>query len=315
MGNDKARSRFFLSALLITSLLLITLDLRGNLPSEGIRKVSAKVSSPFQTLFNSIYRPISTFTGDVFSLGRTRGKISNLQKENAALKEELSRKNAITNEVKDLKSVMDLAGAGRYKIVPARIIAVGSAASFSRTIQLDVGKADGIKKDMSIIAGGGLVARILSVSENSAIALLMDDETFKVGVRLESTGTLGVVSGTGGNDLELILLDSTSDLRVGQRIVARGSSNSQPFLPGVPVGVITEVNQTAGALTKSAVVKPFVDLNRISVVAVIVSKSRTNPRDALLPAPPKPTPIPTVTVFVTPTPVLDQTPSSSDANQ
>jgi rod shape-determining protein MreC len=315
MGNDKARSRFFLSALLITSLLLITLDLRGNLPSEGIRKVSAKVSSPFQTLFNSIYRPISTFTGDVFSLGRTRGKISNLQKENAALKEELSRKNAITNEVKDLKSVMDLAGAGRYKIVPARIIAVGSAASFSRTIQLDVGKADGIKKDMSIIAGGGLVARILSVSENSAIALLMDDETFKVGVRLESTGTLGVVSGTGGNDLELILLDSTSDLRVGQRIVARGSSNSQPFLPGVPVGVITEVNQTAGALTKSAVVKPFVDLNRISVVAVIVSKSRTNPRDALLPAPPKPTPIPTVTVFVTPTPVLDQTPSSSDVKQ
>jgi rod shape-determining protein MreC len=315
MGNDKARSRFFLSALLITSLLLITLDLRGNLPSEGIRKVSAKVSSPFQTLFNSIYRPISTFTGDVFSLGRTRGKISNLQKENAALKEELSRKNAITNEVKDLKSVMDLAGAGRYKIVPARIIAVGSAASFSRTIQLDVGKADGIKKDMSIIAGGGLVARILSVSENSAIALLMDDETFKVGVRLESTGTLGVVSGTGGNDLELILLDSTSDLRVGQRMVARGSSNSQPFLPGVPVGVITEVNQTAGALTKSAVVKPFVDLNRISVVAVIVSKSRTNPRDALLPAPPKPTPIPTVTVFVTPTPVLDQTPSSSDVNQ
>jgi len=315
MGNDKARSRFFLSALLITSLLLITLDLRGNLPSEGIRKVSAKVSSPFQTLFNSIYRPISTFTGDVFSLGRTRGKISNLQKENAALKEELSRKNAITNEVKDLKSVMDLAGAGRYKIVPARIIAVGSAASFSRTIQLDVGKADGIKKDMSIIAGGGLVARILSVSENSAIALRMDDETFKVGVRLESTGTLGVVSGTGGNDLELILLDSTSDLRVGQRMVARGSSNSQPFLPGVPVGVITEVNQTAGALTKSAVVKPFVDLNRISVVAVIVSKSRTNPRDALLPAPPKPTPIPTVTVFVTPTPVLDQTPSSSDVKQ
>ena len=313
MSNDKARSRFFLIALLITSLLLITLDLRGNLPSEGLRKVSATVSSPFQTVFNAIYRPISTFTGDVFSLGRTRNKISNLQKENAALKEELSRKNAITNEVKELKSVLDLAGAGRYKIVPARIIAVGSAASFSRTIQLDVGSADGIKKDMSIIAGGGLVARILSVSQSTSIALLMDDETFKVGVRLESSGTSGVVSGTGGSDLELILLDSTSDLRVGQRVVARGSTNSQPFLPGVPVGVITQVNQIAGALTKSAVVKPFVDLNRISVVAVIVSKSKTDPRDALLPAPPKPIPTPTVTVFVTPTPA--PAPSSSDATQ
>lgn len=294
---------------------MITLDLRGNLPSEGLRKISASVSSPFQTVFNSIYRPVSTFTGDIFSLGRTRNKISNLEKDNAALKEELSRKNAITNEVKDLKSVLDLAGAGRYKIVPARIIAVGSAASFSRTIQLDVGSADGIKKDMSIIAGGGLVARILSVAQSTSIALLMDDEAFKVGVRLESSGTSGVVSGTGGSDLELILLDSTSDLRVGQRVVARGSANSQPFLPGVPVGVITQVNQIAGALTKSAVVKPFVDLNRISVVAVIVSKSKTDPRDALLPAPPKPIPIPTVTVFVTPTPTPAPTPSSSDATQ
>ena len=313
MGNDKARSRFFLSALLITSLLLITLDLRGNLPSEGLRKISATVGAPFQNFFNSIYRQVSTFTGDVFSLGRTRSKISNLQKENAALKEELSRTNAIKNEVKELKSVLDLAGAGLYKIVPARIIAVGSAGSFSRTIQLDVGSADGIKKDMSIIAGGGLVARILSVSKSSSIALLMDDETFKVGVRLESSGTSGVVSGTGGSVLELILLDSTSDLRVGQRVVSRGSSNSQPFLPGVPVGVITEVNQSAGSLTKSAVVKPFVDLNRISVVAVIVSKSKTDPRDALLPSPPKPTP--TVTVFVTPTPNPSPTPSVSDSKQ
>lgn len=313
MGNDKARSRFFLSALLITSLLLITLDLRGNLPSEGLRKVSATVGAPFQNFFNSIYRPASTFTGDVFSLGRTRSKILNLQKENAALKEELSRTNAIKNEVKELKSVLDLAGAGRYKIVPARIIAVGSAGTFSRTIQLDVGSADGIKKDMSIIAGGGLVARILSVSKSSSIALLMDDETFKVGVRLESSGTLGVVSGTGGSVLELILLDSTSDMRVGQRVVSRGSSNSQPFLPGVPVGVVTEVNQSTGSLTKSAVVKPFVDLNRISVVAVIVSKSKTDPRDALLPSPPKPTP--TVTVFVTPTPNPSPTPSVSDSKQ
>lgn len=86
MSNDKARSRFFLSALLITSLLLITLDLRGNLPSEGLRKVSATVSSPFQNVFNSIYRPVNTFMSDLFSLGRTRNKISNLQKRTRHLK-------------------------------------------------------------------------------------------------------------------------------------------------------------------------------------------------------------------------------------
>jgi rod shape-determining protein MreC len=169
-------------------------------------------------------------------------------------------------------------------------------------VELDVGVQDGIKSDMTVIAGAGLVGRVISVASNTCIVLLLDDETFRAGIRMEGSGILGVVSGTGNDELSLTLFDSASTLRVGDRLVARGSSNSRPFVPGVPVGTVLSVDQNSGTLTKSALVKPFVRLNSLEVVAVVTGKVRVDPRDALLPPAPRPTPTPTVTVYILPTP-------------
>jgi rod shape-determining protein MreC len=299
---DKSRSRFFLIALLVTALIIVTLDLRGSVPGQTFREVTHSVLSPIQSFFRFFYDPVSKFISEASNIGRSTGKISELEEKNAKLEEELSRFSVIEREVAELKDVLDLAGAGRYKSVPARVIAAGSAAGFSRTVELDVGVQDGIKSDMTVIAGAGLVGRVISVASNTCIVLLLDDETFRAGIRMEGSGILGVVTGTGNDELSLTLFDSASTLRVGDRLVARGSSNSRPFVPGVPVGTVLSVDQNSGTLTKSALVKPFVRLNSLEVVAVVTGKVRVDPRDALLPPAPRPTPTPTVTVYILPTP-------------
>jgi rod shape-determining protein MreC len=260
------------------------------------------VLSPIQSLFRFFFDPVSNFISEASNLGRTSEKISELEKKNAELEERLSRFSVVEREVKQLKEVLDLAGAGRYKSVPARVISAGSAAGFSRTVELDVGVRDGIKTDMTVIAGAGLVGRVISVASDTCIVLLLDDETFRAGIRMEGSGILGVVTGTGNDELSLTLFDSASTLKVGDRLVARGSSSSRPFVPGVPIGTVVSVDQNSGTLTKSALVKPFVRLNALEVVAVVTGKVRVNPRDALLPPAPRPTPTPTVTVYVTPSP-------------
>jgi rod shape-determining protein MreC len=299
---DKSRSRFFLIALLVTALIIVTLDLRGSVPGQTFREVTHSVLSPIQSFFRFFYEPVSKFISEASNIGRSTGKISELEEKNAKLEEELSRFSVIEREVAELKDVLDLAGAGRYKSVPARVIAAGSAAGFSRTVELDVGVQDGIKSDMTVIAGAGLVGRVISVASDTCVALLLDDETFRAGIRMEGSGILGVVTGTGNDELSLTLFDSASTLRVGDRLVARGSSNSRPFVPGVPVGTVLSVDQNSGTLTKSALVKPFVRLNSLEVVAVVTGKVRVDPRDALLPPAPRPTPTPTVTVYILPTP-------------
>jgi rod shape-determining protein MreC len=299
---DKSRSRFFLIALLVTALIIVTLDLRGSVPGQTFRGITNTVLAPFQSFFRFFYDPISNFISEASNLGRSADKINELEERNAKLEEELSRFKVATRELEQLKDVLDLAAAGRYKSVPARVIAAGSAAGFSRTIELDVGARDGVATDMTVISGAGLVGRVISASESTSIALLLDDETFKAGIRMESSGILGVISGTGNSQLSLTLFDSSSELNAGDRMVARGSSNSRPFVPGVPVGTITSVDQNSGKLTKTALVRPFVNLNSLEVVAVVTGKVRVNPRDSLLPPAPKPTPTPTVTVYITPTP-------------
>jgi rod shape-determining protein MreC len=299
---DKSRSRFFLIALLVTSLIIVTLDLRGSVPGQTFRGITNTVLAPFQSFFRFFYDPINNFISEASNLGRSADKINELEERNAKLEEELSRFKVATRELEQLKDVLDLAAAGRYKSVPARVIAAGSAAGFSRTIELDVGARDGVATDMTVISGAGLVGRVISASESTSIALLLDDETFKAGIRMEASGILGVISGTGNSQLSLTLFDSSSELNAGDRMVARGSSNSRPFVPGVPVGTITSVDQNSGTLTKTALVRPFVNLNSLEVVAVVTGKVRVNPRDSLLPPAPKPTPTPTVTVYITPTP-------------
>lgn len=299
---DKSRSRFFLIALLVTALIIVTLDLRGSVPGQTFRGITNTVLAPFQSFFRFFYDPISNFISEASNLGRSADKINELEERNAKLEEELSRFKVATRELEQLKDVLDLAAAGRYKSVPARVIAAGSAAGFSRTIELDVGARDGVATDMTVISGAGLVGRVISASESTSIALLLDDETFKAGIRMEASGILGVISGTGNSQLSLTLFDSSSELNAGDRMVARGSSNSRPFVPGVPVGTITSVDQNSGTLTKTALVRPFVNLNSLEVVAVVTGKVRVNPRDSLLPPAPKPTPTPTVTIYITPTP-------------
>jgi len=299
---DKSRSRFLLIALLVTALIIVTLDLRGSVPGQTFRGITNTVLAPFQSFFRFFYDPISNFISEASNLGRSADKISELEERNAKLEEELSRFKVATRELEQLKDVLDLAAAGRYKSVPARVIAAGSAAGFSRTIELDVGARDGVATDMTVISGAGLVGRVISASASTSIALLLDDETFKAGIRMEASGILGVISGTGNSQLSLTLFDSSSELNAGDRMVARGSSNSRPFVPGVPVGTITSVDQNSGTLTKTALVRPFVNLNSLEVVAVVTGKVRVNPRDSLLPPAPKPTPTPTVTVYITPTP-------------
>jgi rod shape-determining protein MreC len=87
-------------------------------------------------------------------------------------------------------------------------------------------------------------------------------------------------------------------LQPGQKLVTFGSVGDQPFVPGVPIGEVTEVQGSAGSLTQNALVKPFVDFTTLGVVGVVVAAPRTDPRDSVLPS--KPKPAPTVTVTVTP---------------
>jgi rod shape-determining protein MreC len=98
------------------------------------------------------------------------------------------------------------------------------------------------------------------------------------------------------------LLDNSTTVKEGDVLLSRGSIANRPYVPGVPLGYVTGVDNSAGAVAQTATIRYYTNFSTLGVVAVVVSGSNSNPGDALVPVKPRVTPIPTVTVFVTPSP-------------
>ena len=293
------RSRLLLVLLLVSSLFLITLDLRGVNLASGIRSGVSTVISPVENLFTKVFSPVGNFASDVRNFGQSKKQITELNKQIDLLKANQILDEDKVSQLNQLKNVLDLAGSGGYQVVAARVINRGSTETFKETMTIDVGSRSGITKNMTVISESGLVGVVKSVTSNSSIVLLMSDPTFKVGVRIAGTQSIGVVSGQSGSTYLLQLLDATGEIKEGDALVARGSAGDRPFVPGVPVGIVTNVNSNASSITQNADVESSANLERISVVAVVTAATKGDPRDSLIP---KPRPKPVAPVIPTPTP-------------
>jgi rod shape-determining protein MreC len=296
------RSRLLLVLLLVSSLFLITLDLRGVNIATGLRNTTQSVLSPVEGFFSKLFSPVGNFFGDIKNLGSTRNKINNLTAENEKLIADAAVNADVAGQLDQLKGVLDLAGRGGYKVVAARVINRGANTTFKQTITIDAGSTSGITPNMTVISDAGLVGVVKSVTSSSAVVLLMSDPTFKIGVRIAGTQAIGVVSGQGGDSYLLQLLDTTGEIKKGDVLIARGSEGNRPFVPGVPVGIVNTVQSNASSITQNADVDGITDLQRIGVVAVVIAAPNGQPRDALFP---KPQPV--ITVLVTPTPTPSPT--------
>lgn len=300
-GGD-SRGRLLLIVLIVTSLFLITLDLRGVQVIDGLRTATQTALAPVQKTGSWVVSPFRNFLSDVTHLGRTRNQIEKLKADNDALRQALLNRKVADAELKQLKSILDLAGNGGFKVVAAKVISQGSSTSFSQTITIDAGTNSGIRSNMTVISGFGLVGVVKASFANSAIVQLASDPAFRVGARIAGSQQIGILSGQGTRKGVLQLLDNTQEVKVGDAILARGSNNGRPFVPGVPIGEVTAVDNSASAVTQTADVKFYSNFATLGVVSVVVAAPKTDPRDALVPAKPMPTPIPTVTVTASPSP-------------
>jgi rod shape-determining protein MreC len=281
---------------------LITVDIRGgeDSPVDGARQAAATVFGPIENGVSAAVDPVGNAVSAIRDSGERHDRIAQLEKENAALKATLGSDDRSRSRLKQLDSMLKTAGKGQYGIKGAQVIAIGAAQGFSWTITIDVGANDGVKRDMTVLNGAGLVGRVTTVGPNTATVLLATDPDFTVGTRMENGDELGFASGQGDRPLRVELLNGKAEVKKGDRLVTFGSQADRPFVPGVPVGVVSRVDPSGGDLTRTLYVTPFVSFTKLDIVGVVVQAPEKDPRDTVLPAKPKPTPTPTVTVTVTP---------------
>ncbi|MCM2393275.1 rod shape-determining protein MreC [Streptomyces albipurpureus] len=303
--RDTRESRLLLVLLIAIAFALITVDIRGgeDSPIDGTRQAAATVFGPVENGVAAAVDPVGNAIGAVRDSGRRHDRISALERENAELKARLGSDDRNRSRALELDKMLKKAGAGRYGIKGAEVIAIGAAQGFSWTVTIDIGSREGIQRDMTVLNGDGLVGRVTTVGPHTATVLLANDPDFTVGTRMEKTDELGFATGQGDRPLAVQLLNGKAKVKKGDRLVTFGSQASKPFVPGVPIGEVVRVDPSGGDLTRTIYVNPYVGFSKLDIVGVVVETPRTDPRDTVLPpkpAAPKPKPTPTVTVTVSP---------------
>ena len=120
--RDNRRTRTILGLLLLTSLTLVILNLRGS--GDGARDTASGFFGPVQSAASAIVRPISDFISSVSSIGTKDEQIADLQRQVDELTAQLNTTEYDRNRAQELNDLLRLAGAGQYRLVPAQVIAL-----------------------------------------------------------------------------------------------------------------------------------------------------------------------------------------------
>lgn len=265
-----ARTRFTLLLLVLTSITLLTLDYRGA-GSGAIattKNAARDAFAPVQRTSDQVFEPIGNFVGGILHYGDLEAENDRLRQENADLRGDVASTDDARRQLRELQDSLKLEGTEDVPRVDARVVST-SPSNFAFTVEIDRGTNAGVAVGMPVRTGAGLVGRIVTASRSRSVVQLLTDKDFSVGVKLSTSGDIGVANGRGSlRTLDVDLIDPATAVEKGEKVVTSGLQQSQ-FPPGIPVGRVKASTSRPGALQQDVDIEPFVDLRRLTFLTVL----------------------------------------------
>ena len=257
----------------------------------GITTIKGSILNPLRTAVGYVLVPIQSGVnrvgGGLYNELSSVGKLKTALAENETLKtrvneltEENTRLRSEQFELERLRSLYELDQEYmQYHKIGARSIAKDSSSWFS-VFRIDKGADDGIKQDMNVIAGGGLVGIVTDVGANYATVRSIIDDSSRVSAMAQQSGDSCIVAGDlklfKEGRLKLSYMEKDDDIKDGDMIVT--SNISGKFLPGILVGYATDITVDYNDnLTKSGYLIPAARFDRLQEVLVITDLKDAGP--------------------------------------
>ncbi len=264
-------SKYILAGLSFFCIVLIAVTSINSSILTPLRTGVGYVLIPFQSGVNAIGTSLYNHIRDFSTMQEAQAENEELKGRVAELTEENNRLQAEQYELERLRELYALdQDYMQYEKVAARVIAKDSGNWF-QIFRINKGANDGIKENMNVIAGGGLVGIVTDVGANYATVRSIIDDASRVSCMSMRSGDNCIVSG----DLTLFqegllgldYVKKEADIQEGDKIVT--SNISDVFLPGILVGYATELTTDSNNVTKSGQIVPVAEFDNLQEVLVI----------------------------------------------
>ncbi|MBZ3775631.1 rod shape-determining protein MreC [Lentilactobacillus otakiensis] len=205
------------------------------------------------------YQENERLKSKVDQLTQTQVKDQVLSRENKQLKRQLNVGSTLTG----------------YEKINAAVI-TRTPSSWASQIIINKGQASGIKKNMPVIAGPGLIGTVAEVNKTNSKVVLVSNTAensnrFAIQVLGDNSKVVnGIITSYDSSSNRIIMgnITSKAKLSVGNRVTTSGLGGVIP--KGIYVGTVSKVTQDDYGLAKKVYIKPAANLNDIEVVSVAV---------------------------------------------
>jgi rod shape-determining protein MreC len=267
----RRRGTLIIIALAIVAVIIISLQISGHYRGDALHRIGLMVLSPFQRAFHWIVDSASgVFKNYIFLVDlkkendRLREEVHNLKQENADLKESAQAAERLQRLLLFKERVV-------APMISAEVVAYSSSSLF-RSIVINKGEREGLRKGMPVVNWEGVVGRVMRTAPRSAVVLLIVDRNSSVDCLVQRTRTEGIMEGEGGAQCYLRYVPRTEEIEVGDHVITSGLEGIFP--KGLSMGDVTRVQKKEYGLFQEVEVTPSVHFSRLEEVLVILSPAK-----------------------------------------
>ena len=271
------RPRLTIFLLVLASISIITLDYRGDAHGliSGVKRVAQDAFSPVQDAVDAVIRPAGSFLAGALHAGAIEEQNAKLRAENGRLRRRALAAGSAAQTLRALEQLQRLpwaaaiANDARIPTIAAEVVALNRS-DFAATVQLDVGRADGVDVGMPVVGGAGLVGRVIDAWSTGCTVRLVTDPSSAVGVRFGQPAGYALLQGAGAARAPVVhYIAPGTPLRRGEVLTTSGLQDAL-FPPGIPVATITSFSSTPSSTEESVTAAPVVDLAALQYVDVML---------------------------------------------
>ena len=244
---------------------------------KGVESSAGSALNPIQKVAYNMNRGVKDFVDFFLNFSDVKDENKELTKENKKLESKLTEYSDLAEENERLRKLLDFKDQREdYDYIPTNIIGFSGASILDGYI-VDKGTEHGIQKGMVVVAADGLVGQVSSVGEKWSIIQCIINENIAVSVMDENTrvndGILKGYRDSSGNNLtKVVNLSIDSTIKEGDVILTSGLGMLYP--KEIRVGEVVSVEEDKVKVMKSAVIKPFVDFNKLEELLIIAPKDK-----------------------------------------
>ena len=276
--ETQQRAPFWLAALLVLNLVLMSVDARDTETKQRMIRVWAQtVVAPFEQASSSV-------GGAGLGFFRSLANFRQAAVENEELKTRLAEAEtrardgqAAQIENQRLKNLLSFRESGGYETIPAKVIARDASAWFD-AVWINRGKGAGVELGMPVATPEGVVGRVVALGPISAQIMLVTDERSGVGAivgRLNQSNAFGSIRGLGDNGLlEMRFVPGAEAVAKGDTVTTTGQDKIYP--PGLTVGRVVEVKTDSANAPHVIYIQPGAPLQALEEVMVLRYRAPRN---------------------------------------